>query len=206
MNKHVVNKYIAGKRFLLRALLSVCLLGMLSCSGVTNQPPPNPHNICDMFAQQKGWQAAADKSALRWGVSTPVLMAIMYHESSFVADARPPYKKSWFPFFRERISTAYGYAQALDGTWEEYLQSTGNRGAKRDHFGDAVDFIGWYSHLSYKRSRISKLDAYRLYLAYHEGHAGYNRGSYNKKQWLIRVAEKVRVRAANYMQQLNSCS
>ena len=42
-------------------------------------------------------------------------------------------------------------------------------GADRDDFNDAIDFIGWYNDQSSRRSKISKSDAYNLYLAYHEG-------------------------------------
>ncbi|HCD56882.1 MAG TPA: hypothetical protein DEQ90_15770, partial [Halieaceae bacterium] len=59
---------------------------------------------------------------------------------------------------------------------------------------------------SLHRSGIAKNDAYRLYLAYHEGHGGYNRGSYRDKAWLLRVATKVRDRAAQYTVQLNGCA
>jgi hypothetical protein len=43
-----------------------------------------------------------------------------------------------------RQSTAYGYSQALNGTWEEYQAAEGGRGAKRDDIADATDFMGWY--------------------------------------------------------------
>jgi hypothetical protein len=48
-------------------------------------------------------------------------------------------------------------------------------------------------------------DARNQYLAYHEGHAGYRRGSYNAKPWLLRVADSVADRAATYEMQLVSC-
>ena len=43
-------------------------------------------------------------------------------------------------------SSAYGYAQALEGTWDDYRKDTGRRGADRDDFADSSDFIGWYMH------------------------------------------------------------
>ncbi len=68
-----------------------------------------------------------------------------------------------------------------------------------------MDFVGWYCDLSYRRCRISKGDTYRLYLAYHEGHGGFNRKSYLRKDWLVQVARKVRARADTYRLQLDSC-
>jgi hypothetical protein len=42
-------------------------------------------------------------------------------------------------------------------------------------------------------------------LAYHEGHGGHTRGSYNKKPWLKSIARKVSNRAITYQQQLQGC-
>ncbi|MEM8594079.1 MAG: hypothetical protein AAGF06_04590 [Pseudomonadota bacterium] len=186
------------------ALVLIALL-LSACSGIANHPPRNPHNLCDIYSQQKGWRKAVNRTSMRWGVPSAILMSIIYHESSFIAEARPPYKKTPFSFYKKRISTAYGYAQALDGTWEEYLDLTRRYGAKRNNFADAVEFVGWYSHQSYKRSNISKRDAYRLYLAYHEGHAGYNRASYRRKPWLLKVARRVQDRSRLYARQLSRC-
>ena len=72
-------------------------------------------------------------------------------------------------------------------------------------FADAIDFIGWYNYQSHKRSGVSRKDPYRLYLAYHEGHGGYNRGTYRKKDWLMNVARRVESRAGTYKSQLLAC-
>ena len=104
-----------------------------------------------------------------------------------------------------RQSTAYGYSQALDGTWEEYEQETRNRGARRDRIADATDFMGWYMDGSTKGLGISKWDARSQYLAYHEGRTGFAKGSYNAKSWLVDVADKVQRRSDRYASQLASC-
>ena len=104
-----------------------------------------------------------------------------------------------------RQSSAYGYSQALDGTWEEYQQETGNRRAKRDNIRHATDFMGWYMHNSSRRLGISKGDATGQYLAYHEGRSGFARQSYLGKPWLVRVASNVGQRAQMYRAQLVSC-
>ena len=75
-------------------------------------------------------------------------------------------------------SSAYGYAQALEGTWDDYRRSTGRRGADRDDFADSSDFIGWYMHGANRVNGVAMHDAYNQYLAYHEGKAGFARGSY----------------------------
>jgi hypothetical protein len=104
-----------------------------------------------------------------------------------------------------RQSTAYGYSQALDGTWEEYQQETGNRRAKRDSIQDATDFMGWYMHGSEQRLGISKQDARSQYLAYHEGRTGFANGSYTAKSWLVDVSNRVQQRSERYAVQLSGC-
>jgi hypothetical protein len=104
-----------------------------------------------------------------------------------------------------RQSSAYGYSQALDGTWEEYQQSEGRRSAKRDRIEDATDFMGWYMDQSSQKLGISKADAEGQYLAYHEGRTGYANQSYLGKPWLVDVAASVGARAVMYESQLGYC-
>ena len=141
----------------------------------------------------------------KWGVPREVILATIYHESRFVAKARTPRKYTLGVIPMGRQSSAYGYSQALDGTWDWYKRETGKRLARRDRFGDAVDFMGWYMTVTQKKTGVAKSDAYNQYLAYHQGHTGYNRGSYNGKTWLTNVASKVRERAAMYGNQLATC-
>ncbi len=104
-----------------------------------------------------------------------------------------------------RQSSAYGYAQALDATWDEYRRSAGNRGAQRDDIRDATDFMGWYMNESLRRNGIALSDARNQYLAYHEGQVGYARGTYRSKSWLMRISSEVAARSRTYQQQLASC-
>jgi len=181
-------------------LVSVCLF-----SGCTTLPPSNPDNICDIFDQKGGWYKDAKKAQDKWGSPIPTMMAFMYQESSFKAKAKPPRTKILWIFPGPRKSDAYGYSQAKDATWEWYQKESGNRWGDRDDFEDAIDFIGWYNYTSTKRVGIGADDPYRLYLAYHEGHGGYKRGSYNKKPQLKKIAKKVSARAYKYRQQLATC-
>lgn len=59
--------------------------------------------------------------------------------------------------------------------------------------------------MSHRLLGLSKWDGYRQYLAYHEGHGGYRRGTYRGKPWLMRVARKVDGRARRYHTQLSRC-
>lgn len=186
------------KKFVI--ITSLCFLA--SC---TSLAPKNTDNICSVFREKDDWYQHAQHTFKRWGIPIPVQMAIMHQESHFVADAQPP--RTWLLGFIPwtRPSSAYGYAQALDGTWEQYLTSTDKWDADRDEFADAADFIGWYCDISATRLGVSKWDAKNLYLAYHEGHGGFQRKSYLSKPWLVRVANKVSKRANIFQGQLTGC-
>lgn len=182
------------------------VLAMTVMLGCATSPPEQVDNVCDIFREKSGWYEDAKESRARWGVPVSVSMAFMYQESRFVATAKPPRKKWWGVIPGPRPSDSYGYSQAKEGTWDWYQRSTGNYGADRDDFGDAIDFIGWYNNVSHKELGLDKQDSFRLYLAYHEGHGGYRKQSYRDKDWLIDVARKVDRQALRYNAQLQECS
>ena len=188
----------------MRARLPLVLLSIL-LAGCTTSPPSNPNNIFDIFREKDDWYRDAADARDNWGSGIPVMMAIMHQESRYVAKAKPPRKKIFGFIPGPRPSDAYGYSQAKKSTWKEYKRSAGNYGADRDDFADAIDFIGWYNHQSKRRSGIAKSNTFRLYLAYHEGHGGYNRVSFISKKWLIDVARKVERRAGSFQCQLTGC-
>jgi len=184
---------------------SFVVLVLLFLSSCATYRPSNPNNICTIFSGEIEWYEAARDAQHKWGTPIYVMMAIMHQESRFVDDAEP--ERDWFLGFipLPRKSSAYGYAQAQDPVWGEYLAQTNRFSVDRDDFADAIDFIGWYTDGSQKRLKLSKWDAYGQYLAYHEGRGGYSRGSYNNKPWLKKVASKVKNRAASYNRQLKGC-
>jgi hypothetical protein len=185
-----------------RIPLAFCLLMLGACASA---PPQNSSNICSIFEERSGWYKAARKSEERWGVPMEVNMAFLYQESGFRGRAKPPRKK-WFGFIPgPRPSDAYGYAQALDNTWNDYQVAAGNWGARRSSFKDAVDFVGWYNDMSNSINGIRKDDAYNLYLAYHEGNGGYRNRSYAGKDWLLKTATAVQDNASRYSGQLEGC-
>ena len=182
--------------------LCLCVLLLSSCASA---PPKRLDNICHIFDDKRRWYKHALKAEKKWGSPIAISMAIMHQESRFIRDAKPPRKKLLGFIPAGRLSDAYGYPQAKKATWAWYIKSSGNRGADRDNFADAIDFIGWYNAQTRKRNKVSATNAYGLYLAYHEGHGGFNRKTYNKKQWLLKVADKVAWRAKKYNQQLAQC-
>lgn len=176
----------------------------ITLSGCATAPPDNPANICSIFEQYSDWHEAAEKNREKWGAPVHVTMAMMYQESSFRHDARPPMR--WFLFIPYgRASSAYGYAQAKDETWADYQRETGNGWADRDDFDDAMDFMGWYMSKTSRLNGVSKWDAYGQYLNYHEGWGGYKRGSHLRKRWLLGVSRKVEARAKRYSEQYWQC-
>ena len=187
---------------MLRIFIIINLLLMVGCSSA---PPKNINNSCDIFREKGDWYDDAKDSFERWGVPIHIQLAIIHQESRFKYDAKTEMEYFLWIIPVGRKSSAYGYAQVQDDTWDWYMKSTGNWGADRDDFDDAVDFIGWYGKRTYEKLKISKWDAYNQYLAYHEGHGGYKRKTYNGKPWLIKVAHKVDKRAKTYRAQLATC-
>lgn len=185
-----------------KSIIPLLLLSLAACTAL---PPKNSDNICSTFREKDDWYDDAKNAFEKWGVPIHIQMAIMHQESRFVADAQPP--RPWFLGFipLPRASSAYGYAQAKDETWDGYQSKVGGWGADRDDFADATDFIGWYCNISHTRLGISKLDAKNLYLAYHEGHGGFHHKSFLQKPWLQQVAIKVAKRATLFQRQLGTC-
>ncbi len=187
--------------FALAALVFLAACG----GGKYNSAPRNLDNACSILKQRPQYARAFRATERRWGVPTHVQMATIYQESKFVSRARTPYRFALGIIPMGRQSSAYGYAQALDGTWDDYRKSTGRWAARRDRIKDASDFMGWYMNQSNKRNGISLRDARNQYLAYHEGQTGYRRGTHNRKSWLLRIAGEVEARSFMYQGQLARC-
>jgi len=203
---HLLGNSTRATKGIDKTKLLVCLsLILILFSGCTTRPPRHINNACRIFDEKSHWYKAAYKSYKKWGVPVHVQLAIMHQESRFVSDAKPPRQTLFWFIPWTRPTSAFGYAQAKDSTWDWYRKKTGHYFADRDDFEDAVDFIGWYGNMSYHMLKISKWDAYGQYLAYHEGHGGYKRRTYLKKKWLIQVAKKVKANADRYAQQLKQC-
>ncbi|BCH55312.1 hypothetical protein GOZ89_23695 [Agrobacterium vitis] len=188
-----------------RILIIALLLALASCA----RPPSQIRNACAIFEQKDGafenWKRAARSVEREYGVPVPILLATIYTESSFRARARPPrrYILGFIPW--KRVSTAYGYSQALDGTWDRYQRETGRYLARRTNFGDAVRFIGWYHYQSHLRNGIPFSSPYNIYLAYHSGQDGYRRGAYRARPEALAGAKRFAAITAVYEQQLRRC-
>lgn len=187
-------------------MLCVAMAALLSGCASSLEPPRAQNNVCEIFDERPDWRRAAERASDRWGTPISVKMAIIWRESSFRGDARPPKTYTLFGLIPTgRLSSAYGYSQALDGTWDWYKEEAGRWGADRDDFDDAIDFVGWYMNKTRRSNGLSFGDAVSQYLAYHEGHTGYRRGSYRRKPGVIRAARQVGNMAHVYRRQISRC-
>lgn len=187
------------------AVTIVCVtLGLLA--GCAGMPPKHQDNLCRVLSQHPEWYDYAMAAEERWGVPAQILFAFIKFESGYRAEAAPP--RDWFlgiiPLPRD--SSAFGYAQAKDATWNQYLEET-DAGwfTNRDDMEDALDFVGWYNHKSHELLGISVWDPKHLYLAYHEGWSGYRSGAWRNDADLKALAGRVDRLARRYGAQLNRC-
>ena len=197
--RSLTSKFCSGAA--VAALAAVVLFALGCASG----PPSNPDNLCAIFKERPKWQRAARKAERRWGIAAPVMMAVMHKESSYDKNAKPPRTKLLWVIPWKRESSAYGFAQATDAAWKDYLAATNNRFADRDDFADAVDFVGWYLNRVHRQAGVAASNARHLYLAYYSGVGGYRRGTWKNNAWLKGAADKVSARSSRYAQQLRGC-
>ncbi|MDQ2066282.1 lytic transglycosylase [Xinfangfangia sp. CPCC 101601] len=186
---------------------SILLLSLAACGGGSRQfeAPRKLDDACAIVAERPQYLRAMRATERKWGVPIHVQMAVIHQESKFIGNAQTPHRFALGVIPMGRQSTAYGYSQALNGTWEEYQKSEGRGRAKRDRITDATDFMGWYFTETTRKLGIPLSDAQGQYLAYHEGRSGYSRQSYLSKPWLVEVAAKVKRRSEMYESQLNGC-
>lgn len=191
------------KKFFINGALSLVIANSLL--GCALPPPSKPDNICSIFTEHPEWYVSAKEARDKWRVPIQVPMAMMFQESSFKHNAKPPMRYLWSFIPIGRTSDAYGYAQAKTMTWGDYVKNTGRSWASRSNFYDAIDFMGWYVSTTHKINKVSKWDAEAQYLNYHDGWGGYKRRTYVKKKWLVKVAKKVGRRAKKYSIQYKRC-
>ena len=180
-------------------ILIVIFFLLSSCSSI----PKNTADGCSIFSERYLWYKHAKKTEEKWGTPIYIQLAIIKMESDFDWLAKPARQKIFkiIPF--KRPSSSFGYSQAVKGTWEQYKKETGNKLATRARFKDSVDFIGWYTNKTESILNISKKNAFKQYLAYHEGWGNYKYYKKNKK--VIGLAKKVEKQSNIYKNQLLKC-
>ena len=178
---------------------SIILFVLSSCSSI----PKNTSNSCSIFNERYLWYKHAKKSEEKWGTPIYLQLAIIKMESDFDWLAKPPRQKLFKVVPYKRPSTSFGYSQAVNGTWEQYKKETRNKFAVRTRFKDSVDFIGWYTNKTESILKVSKKDAFKQYIAYHEGWGNYKH--YKKNNKVIGLAKRVEKQSQVYKKQLMEC-
>ena len=179
--------------------LFIFVILISGCSSI----PKNTSNSCSIFEERYMWYKHAKKTEKKWGTPVHLQLAIIKMESSFDRFAKPSRKKLFKVVPYKRPSSSFGYSQAVKGTWKQYKLETGNKFATRSRFKDSVDFVGWYTNKTEKILKVSKKDAFRQYIAYHEGWGNYKNYKNNKK--VINLAKRVEKQSNIYKQQLLEC-
>ena len=187
------------KKYLIILSSLIILLILSSCSSI----PSNTKNSCDIFSERYLWYKHVKNTEKKWGAPIHIQLAFIKKESDFDWLAKPKRLKLFKVIPYKRPSSSFGYSQAVKGTWDQYKKETNNRLATRARFKDSVDFIGWYMNKTEKLLKIPKTDAYRQYIAYHEGWANYK--NYKKNKKVIIFAKKVKDQANKYRKQLTKC-
>ena len=170
-----------------------------SCSS----SPTNTANSCSIFNERYLWYKHTKKVEQKWGTPIYIQLAIIKMESDFDWLAKPSRQKIFKVIPYKRPSSSFGYSQAVKGTWKQYKKETGNNLATRARFKDSVDFIGWYTNKTESILKISKKDAFKQYLAYHEGWGNFKNYKQNNK--VIELAKKVEKQSNLYKKQLLKC-
>ena len=179
--------------------LLIFLFLISACSSI----PSNTSDSCSIFNERYLWYKYAKKSEQKWGTPIYLQLAIIKMESGFDWLAKPPRQKLFKIVPYKRPSSSFGYSQAVKGTWRQYKTETGNKIATRTRFKDSVDFIGWYTSKTEKILKVSKQDAFKQYIAYHEGWGNYKNYKNNKK--VINLAKRVEKQSSIYKKQLSDC-
>jgi len=171
----------------------------ISCSSI----PKNTADGCSIFSEKYLWYKHSKKVEKKWGTPVYIQLAFIKMESDFDWLAKPKRQKIFKVIPYKRPSSSFGYSQAVKGTWKQYKDETNKPLATRTRYKDSVDFIGWYTNKTYKILKISKKDAFKQYIAYHEGWGNYK--NYKKNQKVIQLAKKVKRFSDRYERQLKNC-
>ena len=184
---------------ILNSFFVILFLLTSACSSI----PKNTANSCSIFSEKYFWYKHVKKTEKKWGTPVHLQLAFIKMESDFDWLAKPQRLKLFKVIPYKRPSSSFGYSQAVKGTWEQYKKENNKPLATRARFKDSVDFIGWYTNKSESILKISKKDAFKQYLAYHEGWGNFK--NYEKNKKVIQLARKVKKQSDIYRKQLSKC-
>lgn len=176
-------------------ILSIFFLSTTNIFAKTESSPNT--NICQILKHHPDWQNSLKKADKKYGISPAFTLAVIHQESKFHANAK------------NRYSSAFGYAQALNSTWRIFQRDV-EPNAKRNSFNDSVEFVDWYMARLAHKLHLKASDSFDLYLAYMLGEGGfknyldnpYQGNSVLKKE---AIAAKVRLKSQVYDLELRNC-
>ncbi len=177
----------------------ILFLFLYSCSSI----PKNTNDGCAIFSERYLWYKHSKKVEKKWGTPIYIQLAFIKMESDFDWLAKPERQKIFKVIPYKRPSSSFGYSQAVKGTWKQYKNETNNPLATRTRYKDSVDFIGWYTSKTEKILKIPKHNAFKQYIAYHEGWGNYK--NYKKNKKIVQLAKKVKIQSDKYKRQLENC-
>ena len=96
---------------------------IVSCTSIDTI---NTADSCILFKEKKNWYKSSKNSFDKWGVPVSLQLAIINQESSFNQFAKPKRKRIFGLILGSRPSTAFGYAQVTNPTWDWYKRQTDN--------------------------------------------------------------------------------
>ena len=70
-------------------IATLLLATVLLPQGCATIRPTNLENVCEIFRDRPDWYRATADTERKWSLPIQIQMAIIYHESTFRADARP---------------------------------------------------------------------------------------------------------------------
>ena len=191
-----------------KALVILTMVSLLSGCAKEYSYQDYTDDICKVVNGHFGWRSSLKKTQQYYAISPGLVLSVIFHESSFNANARPPATKV-MGFIPWQSATAFGYAQIKNETWAWYKSHNPGYFQSRTQFSDATQFIGWYHQVFLARL---KKEGYRhpvsdadFYISYHEGIGGFLHQDWQKKDWLVKKAERVDQLAQRYNQQLKHC-
>ncbi|QIW10091.1 transglycosylase SLT domain-containing protein [Francisella sp. LA112445] len=158
---------------------------------------PSNTNICQILKYHPSWKKSLIKANNKYNISPAFTLAIIHQESKFHANVKNSH------------SSAFGYAQALNGTWKVFQRDV-EPNAKRNNFNDSVEFVDWYMARLAHKLDIKASDSFDLYLAYMLGEGGYRNymdNPHKSSSMLHReaIAAKVRLKSQVYNLELEDC-
>ena len=96
-----------------KILLVLIFFILASCSSI----PKNTQNSCAIFEERYLWYKHAKTSYEKWGAPIHLQLAFVKKESDFNWLAKPPRRKLFKVIPFKRLSSSFGYSQAIVGTW-----------------------------------------------------------------------------------------